>query len=94
MKEIFKNFIEKLEGEQLTEFTTALDAAEQHYNETIANDYVSKEEFNKLALSYNKLNDDYKTRFVEGLGEHIEDDPEPEQTINLKEEYSIDNLFE
>lgn len=91
MKEIFKDFIEKLEGEQLAEFTTVLDAAEQQYNETIANDYVSKEDYNKLALSYNKLNDDYKTRFIGSFNEHIEEDKEEPKAETP--EYTIENLF-
>ncbi len=91
MKEMFKEYIETLEGEQLTAFTEVLDTVEEKYNETITNDYVSKEDYNKLALSYNKLNDDYKTRFIGSFNEHIEEDKEePEDDTP---EYTIENLF-
>ena len=93
MKELFKDFEEKLEGEQLTEFTSILEEAEKQQSERIATDFVSKDDYIKVIGDYQKLKDEYINRFNDTKTAEEEVEPEEDSGPKLTD-FTLDNLFE
>lgn len=88
MKEIFDDFLEKLDGDLLVEFTGLIDQAEAQQKEDIETNYVTKEEHVDLITKHKKLEDDYINRFREKT-DAVEPEPEPEPHV-----YTLDDLYQ